>query len=69
MYKTRIVVLTNTDIFQVPSLIFSYDFLNINMKMITLHRKLLTRASQYKQHKGDTNKNMQHVFTTTPSGL
>lgn len=67
MHKTRIVVLMNTDIFHVPSLIFSYDFLNISMKIITLHRKLLTRASQYKQHKGDTNKTMQHVFTTTPS--
>jgi len=35
--------------------------------MIALHRKLLTRASQYKKHKGDRNKNMQHVFTATPS--
>jgi hypothetical protein len=68
MYKTRIVALTDTDIFHVvPSLIFSYNFLNISMTMITLHRKLLTRASQYKQHKGDTNKYMQHKFTTTPS--
>jgi hypothetical protein len=67
MYKTRIVVHTNTDIFHVPSLIFSYDFLNTSMTMMTLHRTLLTRASQYKQHKGDTNKNMQHIFTATPS--
>lgn len=67
MYETRIVVPTNTDIFHVPRLIFSYSFLNINMTMMTLHRTLLTRASQSKQHKGDTNKNMQRIFTTTPS--
>lgn len=67
MYKTRTLLPKNTDIFHVSSLIFSYDFLNISMTMMTLHRTLLTRASQYKQHKGDTNKNMQHIFTTTPS--
>jgi hypothetical protein len=67
MYKTRIVIRTNTDIFHVSSLIFSYDFLNISITMMTLDRKLLTRALQYKQHKGNTNKNMQHIFTTTPS--
>jgi hypothetical protein len=67
MYKTRTVVPKNTDIFHVPSLIFSYDILNISMTMMTLHRMLLTRASQYKQHKDDTNKNMQRIFTTTPS--
>jgi hypothetical protein len=69
MYKTRIVVPKNTDIFHVPSLIFSYDFLNISMTMMTLHRMLLTRASQYKQHKGDTNKTCNMYLLPHPPTL
>jgi hypothetical protein len=69
MYKTRIVVPANTDIFHVPSLIISCDFLNISMTMITLRRKLLTRASQYRQHKGDTTKTCNIYLLPHPPTL